>query len=386
VAWTQAAWFIARKDVKYMLRQRETLLWVFLMPPLFFFFIGSITGGFAGDANRRDGLTVVAPTDAGFLVEHVARRLEDQDFAVERATVLADSAAGDHPPNRLLTFPPAFTDSILAGIRTPIELTLAGNELGLEYDRARVQRAIYSVVADLVVTRVKYGREPDPRTLVELYETPRSITLNVTAAGERRRIPSGFEQAVPGTLTMFTLLVLFTTGAVLLVIERREGLLRRLASAPLSRGAIVLGKWSGRMGLGIVQISFAMVTGSLLFGMQWGSQLPALCVVLVAYSGLAAALGMLLGNLARSEGQAIGIGVLATNILAPLGGCWWPIEVTPVWMQKLALFLPTGWAMNALHKLVSFGLGPSAVVPHVAVLAVAALVCGWLAARTFRFQ
>ena len=39
----------------------------------------------------------------------------------------------------------------------------------------------------------------------------------------------------------------------------------------------------------------------------------------------------------RTEGQAVGIGVLATNVLAALGGCWWPIEITPAWMQTLAL-------------------------------------------------
>jgi len=30
-------------------------------------------------------------------------------------------------------------------------------------------------------------------------------------------------------------------------------------------------------------------------------------------------------------------------------------------MQKLQLVLPTGWAMDALHKLISFGYGPGSV-------------------------
>jgi ABC-type multidrug transport system permease subunit len=55
-------------------------------------------------------------------------------------------------------------------------------------------------------------------------------------------------------------------------------------------------------------------------------------------------------------------------------------------MQKLALLLPTGWAMDALHKLVSFGAPPSAVLPHLAVMLVAAVAAGWGATRVFRFQ
>jgi hypothetical protein len=60
----------------------------------------------------------------------------------------------------------------------------------------------------------------------------------------------------------------------------------------------------------------------------------ALVLVLASWAALAASLGLLSGSLARTEGQAVGIGVLLTNVLAALGGCWWPIEVTPPAMQR----------------------------------------------------
>jgi hypothetical protein len=60
--------------------------------------------------------------------------------------------------------------------------------------------------------------------------------------------------------------------------------------------------------------------------------------------------------------------------------------VTPVWLQKVALFLPTGLTMDALHKLVNFGAPPAAVIPHVCALAFATLGVGYVVARRFRFQ
>jgi ABC-type multidrug transport system permease subunit len=173
---------------------------------------------------------------------------------------------------------------------------------------------------------------------------------------------------------------------VRLAIERREGQLRRLASTPISRGDIVLGKWIGRLGLGLVQIAVAMVAGVALFRMHWGSAFPMVCVVMFAWASLAASLSLVLGSLARTDGQAVAIGVLTSNVLAALGGCWWPIEVTPPFMQKLAQFLPTGWTMDALHHLVSFRSGWASAVPDVLMLAAAAIVAGWIAARLFRFQ
>ena len=148
----------------------------------------------------------------------------------------------------------------------------------------------------------------------------------------------------------------------------------------------MLGKWVARVALAAVQVSFAMALGRYVFGVRWGDGLPMLACVLLAYAGLLASLALLLGSFARSEGQAIGLSVLATNVFAALGGCWWPIEVTPRFMQKLALFLPTGWTMDAIHKLVSFGAPASAALPHALGMGLGALALGALAARFFRFQ
>jgi len=182
------------------------------------------------------------------------------------------------------------------------------------------------------------------------------------------------------------MLVLLNVGGITLLVERRQSILRRLASAPISRGSVVLAKWGARMSLGLVQILFAMVTGTVLFKVQWGGHLGAVLLVLASYAAMIAVFGMLLGNFARMEGQVVGLGVVVSNVLAALGGCWWPIEITPPWAQKIALAFPTGWAMDALHKLMSFGDSPAAVLPHIAAFLATALVAGYVLTRTFRFE
>jgi ABC-type multidrug transport system permease subunit len=173
---------------------------------------------------------------------------------------------------------------------------------------------------------------------------------------------------------------------VLLVVERRNGLLKRLAYAPMSRLAIALGKWGGKLVLGLVQIAFAMLAGTLIFSMDWGPDLGMVFLVMLAYGALTASIGMVLGSLARTEGQAAGIGVIAANVLGALGGCWWPIEITPQWTQNLQLWLPTGWAMDALHKLCSFQAGAASALPHCIGMALGAFLLLLLTARVFRFE
>jgi len=390
----RAALFIARRDLGFMLWSRDTMLWTFVMPILFFYFTGTVTGGLAsptGSEDRPDALAMRAPEDAGFLLDELVERLEEQHFRVDRPETDEDWARYA----RQLTVTPGPTEET-TGNRSLTDLVLTGQRVALRFenrlegpnaafDQIRIARAVYAVLADTVVTSQENGT-PSAESFAELARMPRTLSLDVRSAGRREDPPIGYAQAIPGTMVMFTMLVLLTSGAAQLVIERNEGLLRRLASTPISRGSIVLGKLTARVALAMVQISFAMVAGTVLFGMDWGPSLPMVIAVMFGWATFNGSLAIVLGNLARTDSQVTGIGVMATIVLALLGGAAWPIEITPAWIQQLALLLPTGWAMDALHKLVNFAYAPAVVFPHLSAMLGGALVLGWVGARTFRYD
>ena len=387
--------YIGWNDFKLMLRQKETLLWTFLMPFLFFYFLGKVTAGFGGGSGgKQEKIAVRVADDAGFLADDILERLEQQGFELVRfddepVHEGAETPFEDH--TRRLWIPSGFTAGVQRGEQQQVVFRRGGGSLSADFDRFRLNRAVYTVLADVVAaSSTAKAADPSHTTLTAgdleaLREHPRALKLEVSQAGRRKTIPTGMEQTVPGTMVMFTMIILLTTGGSSLLTERREGLLRRLASAPIRRGAVVGGKWGGRLALGIVQVAFAMLIGRFVFGVHWGPALPMVALVLLAYAAMLSSLAILLGNFARSEGQAVGLSVFATNVLAALGGCWWPIEVTPGWMQNLAIYLPTGWTMDAMHKLVSFQAPPSSTLPHVLGMFFLALLLGNVSARTFRF-
>ncbi len=108
--------------------------------------------------------------------------------------------------------------------------------------------------------------------------------------------------------------------------------------------------------------------------------------VLAAWAAFCASAGLLLGTLANTEGQAAGLGALFANALAALGGCWWPIEIAPEWMQSIQKLLPTGWAMDALHRLISFESGALSALPHLLALMTATVIIALLAVNRFRYD
>ncbi len=379
-----SAWTIASQDLFCMLRQKETLLWTFLMPGLFFWFIGTVTGGFGGmqaDPERKDALAFVHADDDP-VAAAIAARLEASNYRLY--TPGEEYELEDF--SRRLIAPDDLGGSVLDGQQRTLRFGTSIEGPTAAYDMFRIQRATLQTLADLALLEAA-DTPPTAEAFKALRE--RKPTLSMTTRRARsdgsQRVPSGFEQAVPGTMVMFTLVILLTAGATQLLTERREGLLRRLASAPISRGSVVLGKWGGKFGLALVQIAFAMLLGRLAFGVHWGPHLFTVFALMASYAAFLASCALLLGNFATSEGQATALGVLAGNVLGALGGCWWPVEITPEFMQKLALFLPTGWAMDGLHKLLSFGMEPASVLPHVTGMLAGALLLGAGVRRWFKF-
>mgnify|MGYP001827344608 FL=1 len=377
--------FIAWQDIRNWLRDGSTLMWLFLMPPIFFYFIGTVTGGFSSTTSGAQATPITVVADApGFLREQVDLRLVANDFAPEWVTSIAPENEADAPA-RTLTFDANASAQLLADEAVQVSFDTRANSLTREFEEIRIQRALYTVLADIIVAEATVG-SLGSEALASVNNAPRVWQLDVAPAGERQVIPSGFQQAVPGILVMFTLLVLLTSSGTLLVQERTQGLLRRLASAPISRAEVIAGKWQGRIVLAAIQLVVALVFGTFLFQMEWGPHLGMVIVVLLAWGGFCASAGLWLGTVAGTEAQAGGIGVLTANLLAALGGCWWPIEVAPAWMQFLQKLIPTGWTMDALHKLISFQAGAASVIPNVLLLLAATVVFGSLAARRFRYE
>jgi len=372
--------FIARRDLAHLARRPQVWLWTTVLPVFFAYVVGSLMPFASGVG--RDRIGFYAARDAGFLADEVARRLAAAGFEVTRvndAAQLREFPLG-------LSLPAGFTEGAIDGPAAEAQLISYSYGLESDYDRYRVERAVYSILGDLVVLTQTVHR-PGAGDFARLAKEPRNISLKVATAGKPRVLVLGFQQSVPGFIVMFTLMVALNAGGMLMVVERRMGIFRRLASTAIAREALVAGKLLAQLALALAQVGFAMLTGKFLFGVWWGgNRLWAVLFVLAAYAALCSALGLLAGTLARTEGQSQAMGTIVVIVLAALGGCWWPLEVTPVWMRQFAMLLPTGWAMSALHRLLSYGDAPAAIGPHLAALAAATIAAAWAAARKFRYE
>lgn len=383
--WRRIA-FLGFSDLGFMLRHRETLMWMFVMPVLFMGVIGAMMG--AGGVPTKPVLAVL-DQDRSALSRTLMQHLGDLGYEVRTAETPEALASF----RRQLTVASGFGRGVMAGTKQTLQFKRAGEmDLDARLDQVRLNRAMFRTLGDVIATAsvrtdtTALGEAELEAALAALRAKPPVIDVEIAAAGRSRIVPSGFQQSVPGTMIQFILMVLLTTGGTFLVVDRELGLLRRLAASPYSRTEIVLGKVLARFATGITQAAFAMLAGTVLFRVDWGNHLMGVLLVLCLFVFSGSTLSVLVGSLARSRGQAVGLGVLVGNVLSALGGCWWPIEIVAPIMQKLAWCLPTGWAMYALHRLISFGDGIAATLPSLLLLFLSGVVFLLLGARAFRYQ
>jgi ABC-type multidrug transport system permease subunit len=213
--------------------------------------------------------------------------------------------------------------------------------------------------------------------------SPDPVHLNARFAG-RKPVPSGFSFSLPGILVMYLVMNLLIFGGATVSAERRNGVIRRLMVLPVTHVEVVMGKIYGLMLLGLVQILFFLAAGRFLFHVNLGANLPAVMLTLVLLAWVAGSLGVLVGSVIAAPDRVNGLCVMAGLLLAALGGCWWPLEIGPPALKAIALCTPTGWALEALHQLISFGSGLTAVLLPLAVLLAFGSVANLLATRFFR--
>ena len=168
--------------------------------------------------------------------------------------------------------------------------------------------------------------------------------------------------------------------------ERQKGTLRRLLTTPTQNAIFLLGTIIGQVLMALVQMLLLVGFGLLVLHLNWGRDPLALFVMLLATALAAAALGTALGAFVKTEGQATGLSIMLSMVMALLGGCWYPLEMFPSAIQGAVKVLPTTWAMQGLLDLVLRGQGLAAILPEAGVLLGFAVLFFSIGILRFRFE
>jgi ABC-2 type transport system permease protein len=371
---------IGHNDIRLFLRMKIGYVWLFFVPLGFVYFMGAAFRGGGAPSNPRPSV-LIEDHDTGFLGSLFRRELDAQGMNLVGLEKQKEAERG-------IRIPADFTEKVLH--QKQVEAAFFQVEgSGAESAALIEMRLLRAVIAMNSHLFELASRSNSPNAISEeglrlVMNRDNPVSLDAKFAG-RQPVPAGFNQSLPGTLVMFLMMNLLIFGGASIAGERTTGVLKRLAVYPLRKLEIVTGKIYGRFLLGGVQIVVFLLFGKFVFGVNIGQNLGGLLLTLGLYAWAAASLGVLIGALVVNEDKTVGLCVLASILMAALGGCWWPLEIVPEAMQLIGHFFPTAWAMDALHHLISFGGETKTILSKLGVLALFAVAANIGAAKALRY-
>jgi ABC-2 type transport system permease protein len=301
----------------------------------------------------------------------------ESSVASERDAVLRGQLLG------ALVIPEGFDTSVRGGRTATLQvLTRSGNTAAFQ-----TQVAV-SGAYDVVVSEWQTAQHLAAFTATTTTSAFGRVARETDTASKNASVrfsggaPGPYSYTTAANLVLFVFLTLLVTSSGLVEI-RRTGLLRRMLASPTPAGVVVVGQLVSSAILGLLQGIGLLVVGRLVFGVRWGDPLGVILLVIVLATAASGA-SVLLGTLARSQEQAVAVGIVVAVALGMLGGCMWPLSGVGPLMRTVGHVAPQAWAMDAFVRLIFGHSGLVGILPDVGVLALFAL--GLVALATSRLR
>jgi ABC-2 type transport system permease protein len=391
---------ITFKDIQILLKNRGTVLLLFLMPMIFIFiFSGTLASlGKSEQEDVRIPLAVVN-LDGGQAAQTLLANL---DAAGGVIVELYDAAQAQTLLNekeilRVLTIPADFSTSLADNL--PTTLHLVNHTNAPVADTQAVRLVIEGVLQEMVLEQqiflsleqmgamrsdasVEYQQafsvdrlQAQARDQFEIAQANPLISIiqRLPQQGsEQAKTLSAADTAAPASIILFVFLTA-QTMATSIYQEKKNGSFRRLLAAPISKASMLAGKLLPNflIGLGQMVLLFAFgAYGMRLLGLNsfsLGNDIPALALVCVLMALCSSALGIVIAALAHTEGQITG---LSTLFLWGMG----MVSFVPGFLLQKTIgpfvyAIPHYWAKDALENLLLRGLSLADILTPIGALA-----------------
>lgn len=371
------------------------------MPMLLIFILASAFGGIGGEGGDIDARVAIVNLDAGAanapggavtpVGDEVTAQLTGSEtvsgiFAIEQRDdaeeVRSEVERGDMLA--ALIIPEEFTASIAAG--DPIELEVL-KDPGSELTAGIWESIVRSVAAD--ISRVSIIAQTASQSVAQsggsaqaagaaagiaaqeasAEDAQRAIVVEQVAQAQDTQVDLAGKDFYSLSMTSMFLVFGAMFGAFGFITERREKTMSRLLTTPTAHTEYIGGKMLAIFVLGMVQFTILYVFTRFAYGVQWGDDplatFSVAAAMLVAVTGLA----VLIASLAKSERGAGGFGSLIVQIMALIGGVFFPIAVLPEWLRPIRYFSIMGWGLEGFQDIQIHGAGLADVmVPILALI------------------
>jgi ABC-2 type transport system permease protein len=359
---------MARKEVLQLRRDPRSLILAFLLPLALLVFFG-----YAISWDVSDIRLVVVDQDHGAK----ARELLDGFRASGRFTIVGRlERTADIGPllDRgraliALVIPPRFDADLGAGRTAVLQAIVDGSDantatIALGYAQAIVQQ--FSTQALFQTRRLRLPVTTETR-----------IWYNEELASRN--------MIVPGLVAVIMMIIAGLLTSLTIAREWERGTMEQLASTPVSRLEVLLGKLLPYLGIGLVDVALCSLLGVFIFHVPFRGNAFFLMGASFAFLVGTLGLGLLISAVARTQMLATQIGMIATFLPGfLLSGFMFPIDNMPLPLRVITYLVPARYFLVVTRGIFLKGVGPDVLWGEGLLMVLYAVVGLGLAVHSFR--
>jgi ABC-2 type transport system permease protein len=326
------ALFITLNEVRLYMRDKGDLAFGLLLPILTF---ALMYGAFGGQTLFKATASIV-DEDQGMYSQQVIEGLDSID-GISIDLISAEEADTKLERSDLLMvlfIPPEFSATLASGGQAELIFKQRGNGgdegqiLGsmIQGVARRIEQEFQ--VTNRVVGYLEGSGIPEDAIAVTVRDILNQERQQPALGVEEELIggsPEFINQYLPGIVTMYVLFSL-SLMARTIVEERRRGTLERLLTTRLSAGELFFGKFLSTVARGFIQTFILLALSYAVFQMFTPLSFLAALVVSIVFAAAAAALGMIIASVSRTEEAANWIGVVVTMFMVMVGGTFFEVS------------------------------------------------------------
>lgn len=366
---------VTLKDLLQLLRDRKIFLFLLIMPIAFTFLFGYAYGGFGGGVSDARLPVGYLDEDQSWVSQSLFEILSNSEvIRLEISGRLSpfelESLVADEKLAASIIVPKKYGQDILRG--KPPKLILIA-DTGLPAGRSVESETLTAVIhldnairAALVMERT-LGEEVQfdfiyEEALVAWEDPPIQVReITSTAISDQEGSVTSLAHFSPGMMLQFAIAGLLTSAQII-VSERKSRSLQRIFTTATPRIYVLIGHFLTIFTMIFIQFIVLIVFGQFILNINYQNSIQATAMVALTSALCIAALGLLIGVMAKSEEQAVIFSLIPMFILAGLGGAWVPLEVVGGTFQVLGHVSPVAWAMDGFKSITIRGLGVNSVI------------------------
>jgi ABC-type Na+ efflux pump permease subunit len=380
---------IAIKDWVQLVRDRKVFLFSLIMPIAFTLMFGYASGGFGGGTSDARLPVGLLDQDSS----RISKKLREL-FSESQVVRLEDVSVGDVADleklvadNKLagaIVIPAGYGHTILDGKPAHLALfadTTTSPGMTIQAEAVSMANRLNSATQTATIMEQTLGdRVPFEyvfkQALDDWKNPPIAVTETTSSilSKEKQKSSNGaLAHMSPGMMLQMAIASLMT-AAQIIVNERKTRALQRLLTTATKRIHILLGHYLAIFVMIFLQFVILLTFGWIALKVDYMREPGAVALVAGSAALCIAAMGLLIGVIAKNDEQAIGLSLVPMFVLSGLGGAWVPLEITGELFQAIGHLSPVAWAMDGFKNISIRGLGfESALIPSSALIGYAAL-------------